>query len=81
MSDDIKQDLEKILKNLDKIEDIINRPYEPYEYPGDNTPQPGDGTPGPYDFSTTCSKCGMTFEGMTSYYCPQNDCPTFMKAT
>lgn len=40
MIDDIKQDLEKILKKLDKLEDIINRPYEPYEYSGDDTPQP-----------------------------------------
>jgi len=76
MTDEIKQDLEKILKKLDKIENIINRPYEPYEYPGDDTPQPYY-----YSKMTTCSKCGMTFEGMTSYYCPQNDCSTFMKAT
>lgn len=76
MTDEIKQDLEKILRKLDKLEDIINRPYEPYEYPGDNTPQPYY-----YSKTTRCSKCGMTFKGMTNYYCPQNDCPTFMKAT
>jgi hypothetical protein len=32
--------LEDILRRLDRIEDILNRPYEPYEYPGDNKPQP-----------------------------------------
>ena len=74
MTDEIKQDLEKILKRLDKIEDVINRPYEPYEYPGDNTPQP-------YYSATSCAKCGMTFEGVTGYYCPQNVCPTFIRAT
>ena len=26
-----------------------------------------------------CSKCGMTFEGITNYYCPQTDCPIFLK--
>ena len=76
MSDEIKQDLEKILKKLDRLEDIINRPHEPYEYSVGNTLQPY------YHSKTgTCSKCGMTFEGTTSYYCTQNDCPTFMKAT
>lgn len=72
MTDGIKQDLEKILKKLDKIEDIINRPYE---YPSDNTPQPY------VPETTTCTKCGMVFNSVTSYYCAQPNCPIFMKAT
>lgn len=72
----IKEDkLDQVLKRLDRIEDILNRPHDPYIYPGDNTPQPY------YSNTTTCSKCGMVFEGAVSYYCPQNDCPTFMKVT
>lgn len=29
---------------------------------------------------TTCPKCGMTFEGATSYYCVDINCPLFAKA-
>lgn len=29
----------------------------------------------------TCSKCGMVFKGITSYYCPQDKCPTFIKVS
>lgn len=76
MSDDIKKDIEKILRKLDKIEDIINRPHDPYEYPGDKTPQPPY-----YSKTSTCSKCGMVFEGVMGYYCPSNDCPKFLKVT
>ena len=78
MTDDIKQDLEKILKKLDKLEDIINRPYEPYEYNDDYTPQPRVPS---FGGVTKCDKCGMVFDGVTSYYCSHNDCPTFVKAT
>lgn len=28
-----------------------------------------------------CSKCGLSLKYMTNYYCPRNDCPTFVKAT
>jgi len=74
MSDDIKQDLEKILKKLDKLEDIINRPHDPYIYQGDTSLQPYCPSK-----SITCSKCSMTFEDTSGYYCSENDCPTFTK--
>jgi hypothetical protein len=31
------------------------------------------------NYKTKCSKCGMTFDGITSYYCSNNDCPIFLK--
>lgn len=70
----LKEDFQELFKRLDRIERNIIGLKEPHEYPGDNTPQP-------YAGETKCSKCGMVFAGATSYYCSQNDCPTFMKAT
>lgn len=32
-------------------------------------------------YKTHCNKCGMTFEGATSYWCPEPMCPTFTKTT
>jgi len=29
----------------------------------------------------TCSKCGLTFEGVTNYYCSDINCPTFTKVS
>ena len=29
--------------------------------------------------SVKCNKCGMTFQGVTGYYCADIDCPTFLK--
>jgi len=84
MSTTINEKLETIIemidrmnKKLDRLERSVGTQTNPFVYPGDNTPQPD------MDFhaSTTCSKCGLVFEGTTSYYCPQNDCPTFMKVT
>jgi hypothetical protein len=28
-----------------------------------------------------CAKCGMTFQGVTGYYCSDTECPTFLKAS
>ena len=86
MSDEIKQTLERILDRLDTIERILKSEekeetftaYDPWLYPGDETPQPYVPTFGGF---TECSKCGMIFEGMTNYNCPDNNCPTFFKAT
>lgn len=28
-----------------------------------------------------CAKCGMTFQGVTGYYCGDIECPTFLKVS
>lgn len=28
---------------------------------------------------TVCSKCGISFEGVTSYYCSRSDCNLFVR--
>lgn len=84
MSTTIKEDLEMILEKLDRLERMIGKSTGHFEYPGDNTPQPSYPTnPFPYIAnSTVCSKCGLEFKvGATSYYCPDNNCPTFLKTT
>lgn len=78
MTDEIKKDLEKILKKIENLEDIINRPYQTFEYPSEVYPQPY--IPDSLG-KTKCVKCGIEFNGVTSYYCSRNDCPTFTKAT
>ena len=32
-------------------------------------------------YKTYCNKCGMTFEDVTGYWCPQANCPIFTKTT
>lgn len=83
MSTTLKEDLELILEKLDRIERLIGKQDEPFEYPKDSTPQPYYPTnPFPHDVnSTVCSKCGLEFKGVSSYYCLDSDCPTFIKAT
>lgn len=76
MSTTIKEDLEMIIEKLDRLERMIGKHNSPFEYMGDNTPQPN--YPG---YGTTCTKCRMVFTGVTSYYCPDNNCPSFIKPT
>jgi len=69
--------IEMLKKNLQQEQFIPD--YVPHIYPGDNTTQPD--IPNYLGGPNTCGKCGMVFDGVTSYYCSHNDCPTFMKAT
>jgi hypothetical protein len=34
-----------------------------------------------YESNTTCSKCGLTFDRTTSYWCINNECPLFTKTS
>lgn len=74
MQDQFKETLEKILEKLDTLEMMINRvqPIQPI-YP--STPRPPSLTP------TTCSKCGMVWQGVMGYVCSQSDCPVQFKVT
>jgi hypothetical protein len=70
MQDQFKETIEKILKKLDDIEVKINRiPVVQPVYPTYL------GSP------NTCSKCGMRWEGVMSYYCSNPGCPVQMQVT
>lgn len=86
MSTTINEKLETIIeildqmdKKLERLERSVNTQSNPFVYPGDNTPQPSyPANPFPHTAnSTVCGKCGLEFEGATSYYCPSDDCPIF----
>jgi len=65
MNDDIKQQLEKILKRIDRLEDALNRPHIPNYLGGSNT----------------CSECGKVWTGSENYYCSNYNCPIQPKVT
>jgi len=72
---------EEYVKRLDKIEKDLSwiiqhllKKDEPFQ----TTPYlPSD----PNKYKTHCVKCGMSFEGAISYWCPEPTCPTFTKTT
>ena len=50
-----------------KLERIMTQPpIEPYQ---------------PYGDITTCTRCGMVWKGVMSYYCSNLDCPIQMQVT
>jgi hypothetical protein len=56
--------------------DGFNAAKQPHAIPPPNL----TGAPG-MPISVKCNKCNMTFQGATSYYCSQIDCPLFLKAS
>ena len=68
-----KKLLKKILKRLDEIEQRLVK----FDYYPNTLPALPDYLGGP----NMCGKCGMTFDGVTSYYCSVQDCPTFFVPT
>ena len=74
MEDKTQDTLDEILRRLDRIEEQIRQ--------NTNTPMyPNIDRYLGYDLSTTCSKCGMVWEGVMSYSCPQSGCPMQFNAT
>jgi hypothetical protein len=70
MQEQFKEKLEEILKKLDDIDMKINRiasvqPVYPTYLGSPNT----------------CSKCGMLWEGVMSYYCSNSGCPVQTQVT
>lgn len=63
--DKIERDLSWIIQYLLKKDEPSQIP--PYLPPDLNT------------YKTHCAKCGMSFEGVTGYWCPEPDCPIFTK--
>ena len=70
---------EEYINRLDKIERDISwiiqyllKKDEPFQIPPSFPPALEI-------YKTHCTKCGMTFEGVTGYWCPQADCPIFTK--
>lgn len=61
----LEEEIRRISENLQKVVDRLSppKPWAP------TTPQPAD------TGSVTCPKCGMTFSGAFSYYCPNFPCP------
>ena len=70
--DKIERDLEWIIKYLLR-KDVPIQP-SPYKPP----PSDHDSI---YFALTTCSKCGMKWNGPMGYVCPSQDCPVQFKAT
>ena len=73
---DVKKELsysecfELILDRLDNIEKMIH-----------DMPTPPPLAPQPYILRNSCTKCGMSLEGVMGYVCSDQNCPTFMKVT
>jgi hypothetical protein len=86
MSDSNAEKLDKIQNDLNWIiryllqRDALNQPppfvppHPPYKY---DPPV----WPGPTLSKKTCSKCGMSLDGVMGYVCGDNNCPTFLKVT
>jgi hypothetical protein len=55
-------------------QDGFQAAQRPYPAPPPNTT--GAPTMPP---SLKCNKCGILFQGAVGYYCPQTECPTFIK--
>lgn len=66
----------QIMKRLARLEQMLEERTNPYIYPGDTTPQPYVSyTP------NACERCGVVFEGVMSYSCPDLECPIQMRTT
>lgn len=68
--------LDKIQRDLDWVIQYLLKKDQPVQPPPFNPDYPGWGST-----RTICSKCGMEFNGVTSYYCANNDCPVQVKTT
>lgn len=77
--------LDTIIAKLNRLERVLDSliqdpPRKIYPKPAENPwtiPYPT--TPWPLtDSGTTCSKCGLRFEGVTGYVCTHSKCPLFM---
>lgn len=64
-----KKLLKLILKRLDEIEQRLGV----FDAPKYDMPSM------PSYLESKCSKCGILFEGVTSYYCSQPNCPKFVQ--
>lgn len=64
-----KMNNNEIIKQLESINNKIDKLIKSLDNKDDINP------------STKCIKCGMTFEGATSYWCPEPMCPIFTKTT
>lgn len=75
--------LDKIQRDLNWIIRYLMKRDEPMQIPPYNPNQTHPWPSGrPYqESSTTCSKCGMTFKGITSYSCQDPECPTFFNTS
>jgi hypothetical protein len=73
----IEDNFNEILRRLDKIEKTIRDITIP-SYPNPSRTVP---FPPPYIPQNSCTKCGMSLEGVMGYVCNDRDCPTFMKVT
>lgn len=67
----IHDNFNEIMRRLDNIEKTIR----------DITIPTAPLAPSPYILQNSCTKCGMSLEGVMGYVCNDRDCPTFMKVT
>ena len=64
-------------KELDKFRDP-NPPYIKYPTPSNPNPVfPPPFTPNPWPGVRSCSRCGISLEGVMGYVCTDQACPTF----
>ena len=63
----LEEEIRRISEKLQEVADRLSPP-EPW---APTTSQPAVTSTG----SVTCPKCGMTFSGAFSYYCPNSPCP------
>lgn len=69
------------LSNLKRKDDADNGaptpPYVKYPTPSYPNPVPPPFTPNPWPNVKSCSKCGLSLEGVMGYVCNDMKCPTF----
>lgn len=83
MSTTLKEDLERVLEKLDRLERLIKKQNGMFGYNTDNTPQlkyPTNPFPAAVN-AIACSKCGLSIENIKGYHCLDSDCPTSIKVT
>ena len=69
---------EEYIKRLDKIERDLSWIIQ-YLLKKDQPFNPPPFNPPLEIYKTHCARCGMNFEGITSYLCSHSDCPIFTK--
>lgn len=72
---------EEYIKRLDKIERDLSWIIQYLLKKEDPHQIPPSWPTSPKIYKTHCTKCGMTFEGVTSYWCSEPTCPIFTKTT
>lgn len=71
MKNEYTERLDKIQRDVDWIIQYLLKRDEPVQPPPYTAPTS----------TTRCAKCGMSFEGITGYYCSDPRCPTFPRTT